>query len=79
VFGLEGDQALYVMHLASLQQDVGTTFVHSVVLAPIQQPSLHILILTFIGTSCSQGGTHWVELEETFLLKPSFIATNTIF
>ncbi len=43
MFGLERDQTLYVMCLASLQQDVGITCVHYVVFAPIQQPSLHSL------------------------------------
>jgi len=43
VFGLERDQTLYVMHLASLQQVVGTTSMHFVVLAPIQQPFFHSL------------------------------------
>jgi hypothetical protein len=42
VFGLEGDQTLYVMHLFTLQQNVGNV-VHSLVTPSINQPLLHSL------------------------------------
>jgi hypothetical protein len=40
MFGLKGDQTLYVMHLSTLQKTY-STMVHSMVTPSINQPSLH--------------------------------------
>jgi hypothetical protein len=40
MFGLEGDQTLYVMHLSTLQKTI-STMVHSMGTPSINQPSLH--------------------------------------
>jgi hypothetical protein len=54
VFGLEGDQTLYVVRLSTLQHNVGNV-VHSLVIPSISQPPLHLLEPPIPKVACKLG------------------------